>query len=73
MLAAQIALAWSLAQKPWIVPIPDTRKLERLKENLDSVDIKLIPEELQNINSTLEKIEIMGARYPEELEKRTGI
>jgi aryl-alcohol dehydrogenase-like predicted oxidoreductase len=70
---AQIALAWLLAQKTWIVPIPGTRKLERLKENLASVDIKLTPEELQNINSALEKIEIMGARYPEELEKRTGI
>lgn len=71
--SAQIALAWLLAQKPWIVPIPGTRKLERLKENLASVEIKLTPEELQNINSALEKIEIMGARYPEELEKRTGI
>ncbi len=71
--SAQIALAWLLAQKPWIVPIPGTRKLERLKENLASVEIKLTPEELQNINTALEKIEIMGARYPEELEKRTGI
>ncbi len=70
---AQIALAWLLAQKPWIVPIPGTTKLERLKENLGSIDIKLTVEESQNINSALEKIKIAGDRYPEELEKRTGL
>ncbi len=70
---AQIALAWLLAQKPWIVPIPGTTKLERLEENLGSVNIKLTSEELQNINSALEKIKIMGDRYPEYLEKRTGL
>ncbi|MFX1445127.1 MAG: aldo/keto reductase [Promethearchaeota archaeon] len=70
---AQIALAWLLAQKPWIVPIPGTTKLERLKENLGSIDIKLTAEESQNINSALEKIKIAGDRYPEELEKRTGL
>ncbi|MFW9875517.1 MAG: aldo/keto reductase [Candidatus Thorarchaeota archaeon] len=70
---AQIALAWLLAQKPWIVPIPGTTKVERLKENLGSTDIKLTAEESQNINSALDKIKIMGDRYPEELEKRTGI
>ncbi|WP_287586283.1 aldo/keto reductase [Candidatus Borrarchaeum sp.] len=70
---AQIALAWLLAQKPWIVPIPGTTKLERLEENLGSVNIKLTPEELQGINSALEKIKIVGDRYPEELEKRTGL
>ena len=70
---AQIALAWLLAQKPWIVPIPGTTKVERLVENLGSIDIKLTPEESQNINSTLGKIKIIGDRYPEELEKRTGL
>jgi aryl-alcohol dehydrogenase-like predicted oxidoreductase len=70
---AQIALAWLLAQKSWIVPIPGTTKLERLKENLGSINIKLTSKELQNINSTLDKIKITGDRYPEELEKRTGI
>ncbi len=70
---AQIALAWLLAQKPWIVPIPGTTKLKRLEENLGSVNIKLTPEELQNINSALDKIKIAGDRYPEELEKRTGL
>jgi aryl-alcohol dehydrogenase-like predicted oxidoreductase len=70
---AQFALAWLLAQRPWIVPIPGTTKLHRLEENLGSVIIKLKPEELQNINSALSKITIMGDRYPEELEKRTGL
>ncbi|WXG42254.1 MAG: aldo/keto reductase [Candidatus Freyarchaeum deiterrae] len=69
---AQIALAWLLAQKPWIVPIPGTRKLERLDENLGAVNLELTPEELRDINSALSKITIMGDRYPEELEKRTG-
>lgn len=69
---AQIALAWLLAQKPWIVPIPGTRKLERLVENLGAVNIKLTPEELRDINSALSKITIAGNRYPDELEKRTG-
>ncbi len=69
---AQIALAWLLAQKPWIVPIPGTRKLERLIENLGAVNIELTREELRDINSTLTKIPIAGDRYPEELERRTG-
>ena len=69
---AQIALAWLLAQKPWIVPIPGTRKLERLDENLEAVNIELRPEELRYINSALSKITIVGDRYPEELEKETG-
>jgi aryl-alcohol dehydrogenase-like predicted oxidoreductase len=69
---AQIALAWLLAQKPWIVPIPGTRKLERLDENLGAVNIELTPEELRDVNSALSKITIVGDRYPEELEKRTG-
>jgi aryl-alcohol dehydrogenase-like predicted oxidoreductase len=70
---AQIALAWLLAQNPWIVPIPGTTNLERLEENLGSVNITLTPEELQGINTALEKIKIVGNRYPEELEKRTGL
>jgi aryl-alcohol dehydrogenase-like predicted oxidoreductase len=70
---AQIALAWLLAQKPWIVPIPGTTKLERLEENLGSIKVKLTPDELQSINSLLDKIKIIGERYPEELEKRTGL
>lgn len=69
---AQIALAWPLAQKPWIVPIPGTRKLERLVENLGAANIELTPVELRDINSALSKITIAGDRYPEELEKRTG-
>ena len=70
--SAQIALAWLLAQKPWIVPIPGTRKLDRLIENLGAVDIELTHEELRDINSALSKITVAGDRYPEELEKRTG-
>ena len=70
---AQIALAWLLAQKPWIVPIPGTTKLKRLQENLGSVDVKLTPEDLKSINSELDNIKITGGRYPEELEKRTGL
>jgi len=70
--AAQIALVWLLAQKPWIVPIPGTRKLERLVENLGAANIELTHEELRDINSALSKIAIAGDRYPEELEKRTG-
>ena len=70
---AQIALAWLLAQKPWIVPIPGTTNLKRLQENLGSVDVKLTPEDLKSINSELDNIKITGGRYPEELEKRTGL
>ncbi|OMF45775.1 aldo/keto reductase [Paenibacillus peoriae] len=70
---AQIALAWLLAQKPWIVPIPGTRKLSRLEENLGAVDIELTSEDVRNINSAASKITLMGARYTEELEKRTGL
>jgi aryl-alcohol dehydrogenase-like predicted oxidoreductase len=66
---AQIALAWLLAQKTWIVPIPRTTKLNRLEENLKSANIKLTSEELDDINSATSKITLMGDRYPEELEK----
>jgi aryl-alcohol dehydrogenase-like predicted oxidoreductase len=70
---AQIALAWLLAQKSWIVPIPGTTKLHRLEENIKAADIILTGEELSEINSVLEKIGVAGDRYPEELEKRTGL
>ena len=70
---AQIALAWILAQKPWIVPIPGTTKLNRLEENIGSASITLTSEELSDINSALERIKVVGDRYPEELEKRTGL
>jgi len=70
---AQIALAWLLAQKPWIVPIPGTRKLERLEENIGAAAIELTSEDLHEIESAASRITIRGARYPEELEKRTGL
>ena len=70
---AQIALAWLLAQKPWIVPIPGTTKLNRLEENIGAASITLTSEELSDINSALKKINVVGDRYPEELEKRTGL
>nr|WP_318540503.1 aldo/keto reductase [Terribacillus saccharophilus] len=70
---AQIALAWLLAQKDWIVPIPGTTKRERLTENLGAADIDLSADELNQIDTAASKIELMGERYPEELEKRTGL
>ncbi|TWH51906.1 aryl-alcohol dehydrogenase-like predicted oxidoreductase [Sporomusa sp. KB1] len=69
---AQIALAWVLAQKPWIAPIPGTRKLVRLEGNLGAADIELTPEELRDLNDALAKIEISGDRYPAEYAKRAG-
>jgi len=71
---AQIALAWVLAQKPWIVPIPGTRKLGRLEENLGAADVELTPEDLRDLNDALSKIEISGDRYPSgsDYAKRTG-
>jgi aryl-alcohol dehydrogenase-like predicted oxidoreductase len=69
---AQIALAWLLAQKPWIVPIPGTTKLHRLEENIGSVAIELSVDDLQQIESAAAKIPVEGARYPEQLEKMTG-
>ncbi len=71
--SAQLALAWLLAQKPWIVPIPGTRQFSRLEENLASAELELSPEELSLINTALEEVEVVGDRYPEALEKRTGI
>jgi aryl-alcohol dehydrogenase-like predicted oxidoreductase len=70
---AQIALAWLLAQKPWIVPIPGTTKLNRLEENIGAVSIQLMPEDLQDIEAGASKIAVQGARYPEGLEKMTGL
>ena len=70
---AQIALAWILAQKPWIVPIPGTTKLRRLEENMGAAHLELTREELNRINAAVDKIKIAGERYPEELEKRTGL
>jgi len=70
---AQLALAWLLAQKPWIVPIPGTTKLNRLDENIESVSLELTDEDLREIDSAAAKIEVQGARYPEELESRTGL
>jgi aryl-alcohol dehydrogenase-like predicted oxidoreductase len=69
---AQIALAWLLAQKPWIVPIPGTTKLHRLEENIRAAEIELTPEDLSQIASALSAIEVQGARYPEALQKTVG-
>src|SRR5712671_5015517 len=69
---AQIALAWLLAQKPWIVPIPGTTKLHRLEENLGAVNIQLSPEDLRELDTAASKIPVQGARYPEELQKMVG-
>jgi len=69
---AQIALAWLLAQKPWIVPIPGTTKLNRLEENIGAVGVELTPDDLREIESAASKITIQGARYPESVERMTG-
>jgi aryl-alcohol dehydrogenase-like predicted oxidoreductase len=69
---AQIALAWLLAQKPWIVPIPGTTKLARLDENIGAVAIQLTPDDLREIENAAAKITIQGARYPESVERLTG-
>ncbi len=70
---AQIALAWLLAQKPWIVPIPGTTKLHRLEENNGAVEVELTAEDLREIETAASKITVQGARYPEKLEKMTGL
>jgi len=70
---AQIALAWLLAQKPWIVPIPGTTKLHRLEENLGAIDVELTNDNLREIESAASQITVRGARYPEQLEKMTGL
>ena len=69
---AQIALAWLLAQKPWIVPIPGTTKLTRLEENIGAAEVELTPDDLREIDSAASKITVQGARYPENLERLTG-
>ena len=69
---AQIALAWLLAQKPWIVPIPGTTKLSRLEENIGAVAVELTSDDLREIESAASKITVQGARYPEHLEQMTG-
>jgi aryl-alcohol dehydrogenase-like predicted oxidoreductase len=69
---AQIALAWLLAQKPWMVPIPGTTKLNRLDENIGAVAVELTPNDLREIDSAASKITVQGARYPEHLEQMTG-
>jgi aryl-alcohol dehydrogenase-like predicted oxidoreductase len=70
---AQIALAWLLAQKPWIVPIPGTTKLHRLEENAGAVAVELTAEDLRDIEAAAAKITVLGARYPEKLEQMTGL
>ena len=70
---AQVSLAWLLAQKPWIVPIPGTTKRSRLEENIGAADVELSQDDLNRINEALAKIKVEGERYPEELEKRTGL
>ena len=70
---AQFALAWLLAQKPWIVPIPGTRKLSRLDENIGAVDVELTADDLRDIDNAAASINVEGARYPEEFERRTGL
>jgi aryl-alcohol dehydrogenase-like predicted oxidoreductase len=69
---AQIALAWLLAQKPWIVPIPGTTKLHRLEENIGAVNVELSPEDLRELETAASRIAVQGARYPEELQKMVG-
>jgi len=70
---AQVALAWLLAQKPWIVPIPGSTKLSRIEENLGAAKLELAPADLAQIEAAASKIEVQGARYPEALEARTGL
>jgi aryl-alcohol dehydrogenase-like predicted oxidoreductase len=69
---AQIALAWLLAQKPWIAPIPGTTKLHRLDENIGALSVELTPDDLRDIDSAASQITVLGARYPERLEQMTG-
>jgi len=68
-----IALAWLLAQKPWITPIPGTTKLNPLEENIGAVSIQLTPEDLREIDAATAEITLQGARYPERLERMTGL
>jgi aryl-alcohol dehydrogenase-like predicted oxidoreductase len=70
---AQIALAWLLAQKPWIVPIPGTTKLSRLEENIRAAEVELTADDLREIDAAAAKIKVEGERYPEELQRMTGL
>jgi aryl-alcohol dehydrogenase-like predicted oxidoreductase len=70
---AQMALAWLLAQQPWIVPIPGTTKLHRLEENIGAVSVELTPDDLREIDAAASEIKVQGARYPEEMERRTNL
>jgi aryl-alcohol dehydrogenase-like predicted oxidoreductase len=70
---AQIALGWLLAQRPWIVPIPGTTKLHRLEENIGAVSVELTPDDLREIDAAASEIKVQGARYPEEMERRTNL
>jgi len=70
---AQVALAWLLAQKPWIVPIPGTTKLNRLEENIGAAAVELTPGDLREIDGAASTIKVEGARYPERLEQMTGL
>jgi aryl-alcohol dehydrogenase-like predicted oxidoreductase len=70
---AQIALSWLLAQKPWIVPIPGTTKLDRLDENLGAVAVELTSDDLLEIDAASSRITVQGTRYPESLERMTGL
>jgi aryl-alcohol dehydrogenase-like predicted oxidoreductase len=69
---AQIALAWLLAQKPWIVPIPGTTKLHRLEENIGAANVQLTPDDLRGIDAALSKVTVQGDRYPAHLQQRVG-
>ncbi len=70
--AAQIALAWLLAQKPWIVPIPGTAKFNRVEENIGATAVTLTPEDLRELDTATAKIQIFGDRYPAEVERMTN-
>jgi len=70
---AQVALAWRLARKPWIVPIPGSIKLSRIEENLGAATLELTPAERRDIEAAASEVEVQGARYPEALEARTGL
>lgn len=70
---AQVALAWLLAQRPWVVPIPGTTRLHRLEENIGAVSVELTSDDLREIDNAASKIDVQGARYPEEMERRTGL
>jgi aryl-alcohol dehydrogenase-like predicted oxidoreductase len=69
---AQIALAWLLAQRPWIVPIPGTRRLERLEENIGAADVDLTAADLRDLDTAAAQIEVQGARYPDHMERLTN-